>query len=157
MSGAGRPFRHEGSDRGADSMFRFAVVRTLVNESSDFVVIIPTTVADENKRDNERIDLLGTLQGEVMVFQHTTVRQISRGGMQVETTFPMQLDSLHDFRLTLGDKSVVVKGRVAHSKISEFDQDGVVYRSGIEFIDPPERVATAIKEFVETLRGVRAQ
>jgi hypothetical protein len=109
-------------------------------------------VSDQNKRDSERIDLLGVLQGEVMVFQPTAIRQISKGGMQVETTFALQLDSLHDFRLTLGDRSIVVKGRVAHSRISEFDHDGVTYRTGVEFIEPSERVAAVISEFVEELR-----
>lgn len=109
-------------------------------------------MSDQPKRDAERIDLLGALQGEVMVFQPTAVRQISKGGMQVETTFPLQLDSLHEFRLTLGDRSIVVKGRVAHSRISEFDHDGVTYRTGIEFIEPSEPVATAISEFVAELR-----
>jgi hypothetical protein len=109
-------------------------------------------VSDPTKRDSERIDLLGTLHGEVMVFQPTAIRQISKGGMQVETTFPLQLDSLHDFRLTLGDRSIVVKGRVAHSRISEFDHDGVTYRTGVEFIEPSERVAAVISEFVEELR-----
>lgn len=112
-------------------------------------------MTDENKRDTERIELLGALHGEVMVFQPTAVRQISKGGMQVETTFPLQLDSLHDFRLTLGDRSIVVKGRVAHSRISEFDQDGVTYRSGVEFIEPSERVASVISDFVELLRQER--
>ena len=64
--------------------------------------------------------------------------------MQVETSFPLQLDSLHDFRLTLGDRSVVVKGRIAHSRISDVDQDIITYRSGVEFIEPSERVAAAI-------------
>jgi hypothetical protein len=110
---------------------------------------------DENKRDSERIDLLGTLQGEVMVFQPTAIRQISRGGMQVETGFPLQLDSLHDFRLTLGDRSIVVKGRVAHSRISDVDQDIVTYRSGIEFIEPSERVASVITDFIDLVRQER--
>ena len=97
-----------------------------------------------DKRDTERVEFLGALQGEVMVFQPSAVRQMSHGGMQVETSFPLQLDSLHDFRLTLGDASVVVKGRIAHSRISDVDQDIVTYRSGIEFIEPSERVAAAI-------------
>jgi PilZ domain len=112
-------------------------------------------VSDQSKRDIERIEVLGTLEGEVMVFQPTAIRQISKGGMQVETTFPLQVDSLHDFRLTLSDRSVIVKGRVAHSRISEFDHDGVKYRSGIEFIEPPQRVAEAISDFVEELRQER--
>jgi hypothetical protein len=109
-------------------------------------------VEDDNKRDSQRIELLGTLRGEVMVFQHTAVHQISKGGMQVETSFPLQLDSLHDFRLTLGDRSIVVKGRVAHSRICEFDQEGVTYRTGVEFIEPSEPVAAVISEFVDELK-----
>src|SRR5918993_1541833 len=62
-----------------------------------------------DKRDSERVELLGALHGEVMVFQPSDVRQMSHGGMQVETGFPLQLDSLHDFRLTLGERSVVVR------------------------------------------------
>lgn len=86
-----------------------------------------------------------------MVFQPATVRQLSHGGMQVETGFPLQLDSLHDFRLRLGENAVVVKGRVAHSRISDVDQDVVLYRTGVEFIELPEHVATAISGFVDEL------
>ncbi len=71
----------------------------------------------EDKRDTERIEILGELKGEVTVFQPMAIREISRGGALIETGFPLQLDSLHEFRLTLGDRSVVVKGRVAHCSI----------------------------------------
>ena len=112
-------------------------------------------MTDDNKRDTERIELLGTLQGEVMVFQPTAIRQMSKGGMQVETVYPLQLDSLHDFRLTLGDRSIIVKGRVAHSRISDVDQEIVIYRSGVEFIEPSERVSSVISDFIELLRQER--
>jgi hypothetical protein len=56
------------------------------------------------------MELLGLLHGEVMTFQPMAVRQISRGGMQVETRFAQLLDSLHEFRLTLGERSIVIKG-----------------------------------------------
>lgn len=108
-----------------------------------------------NKRDSERIELLGALTGEVTVFQPMIIRQISRGGIQIETAFPLLLDSLHDFRLTLGDQSVVVKGRVAHSRICDVDQDVVIYRSGIEFIEPSPHVMAVISGFVEALRHKR--
>jgi hypothetical protein len=86
-----------------------------------------------------------------MVFQPMAIKQMSHGGMQVETTFPLQLDSLHDFRLTLGARSVVVKGRVAHSRITDVDQELVTYRTGIEFIEPSARVAEAIAAFVDAI------
>jgi hypothetical protein len=109
----------------------------------------------EDKRDTERIEILGELGGEVMVFQPMAIREISRGGAQVETGFPLQLDSLHDFRLTLGDRSIVIKGRVAHCSISDVDQEVVLYRSGIEFIEPPDRVATVIAGFVDAITNGR--
>lgn len=86
-----------------------------------------------------------------MVYQPTAVCEMSHGGMQVETAFPMQLDSLHDFRLTLGERSVVVKGRVAHSRISDVDQDIVTYRTGVEFIELSDHVRAAIGHFVDEI------
>src|SRR6266480_4873969 len=102
---------------------------------------------DDNKRDTERIAILGELHGEVMLYQHTTIKEISRGGAQIETVFPLHVDSLHEFRLTLGDRSVVVKGRVAHCSISDVDQEVVTYRSGVEFIEPPDHVGKVVVEF----------
>ena len=109
----------------------------------------------EDKRDAERIQILGELHGEGMIFQPMAIKEISRGGVQVETGYPFQLDSLHDFRLTLGDRSVVVKGRVVHCSIADVDQELVLYRSGIEFIEPSERVFSAIADFVDAIKSGR--
>jgi PilZ domain-containing protein len=112
----------------------------------------------EDKRDTDRIQILGELKGEVMIFQPMAIKEISRGGAQIETDFPLQLDSLHEFRLTLGDRSLVVKGRVAHCSITELEQELVLYKAGIEFIEPSERVATVINEFIDAVQaGRRAQ
>src|SRR4249920_3006497 len=108
-----------------------------------------------DKRDAHRVPILGELHGEVMVFQPMAIKEISRGGCQVETGFPLQLDSLHEFRLTLGDRSVVVKGRVAHCSISDMDQEVVLYRSGVEFTEPSERVFAVISDFINAVRDGR--
>jgi hypothetical protein len=50
----------------------------------------------------------------------------------------------------------VLKGRVAHSRISEVDQEIVTYRSGIEFVEPSDRVRAVIAEFLETLKANRS-
>jgi c-di-GMP-binding flagellar brake protein YcgR len=110
-----------------------------------------------DKRDTDRFEILGGLPGEVMIFQRIAIKEISRGGAQVETGFPLQLDSLHDFRLTLGDRSVVLKGRVAHCRISDVDQELVVYRAGIDFVEVSERVSDAIKEFMAAIRDGRRE
>ena len=106
-------------------------------------------------RDGERIEILGQLRGEVMVYQPVTITEISRGGAQVESAFPLQLDSLHDFRLVLGDRSVVVKGRVVHCSVRDVDQENLVYRSGVEFVDPSERVEAVIVDFIDRITDGR--
>jgi len=109
----------------------------------------------DDKRDTHRLQILGDLHGEVMVFQPMTIKEISRGGAQIETAFPLYLDSLHDCRLTLGDRSLVVKGRVAHCSITDVYQELVLYLTGIEFIEASERVSAAIADFIDAVTNGR--
>lgn len=111
--------------------------------------------APEEKRDRERVEILGELHGEVMIFQPLSIKEISHGGCLVETVFPLHINSLHDIRLTLGERSVVLKGRVAHCRISDVDQEIVHYRSGVEFIEPSERIREAIVHFIEAIKAGR--
>lgn len=112
-------------------------------------------MSDADRRGPERVPILGALQGEIMTFQPVLVREIGQGGVTVETQFPLQLDSLHELRLTLARKSVIVKGRVVHSRISDVDQEIVMYRTGLEFVDVPDRILEAIKEFLEAVKTDR--
>jgi hypothetical protein len=110
---------------------------------------------DSEKRHSERVPILGDLHGEIMVFQPMLIRDISTSGVTVETRFPLHLDSLHDLRLTLANKALVVKARVADSKISDVDEDIVTYRSGLEFVGASGRVIDAIREFLATIKAGR--
>ena len=101
--------------------------------------------------------MLGALVGEVMVYEPMVIKEVGVGGATVETRFPLHLDSLHDLRLTLGERSIVVNGRVVHSRISDVDQDIITYRTGIEFIEPSERVSAAIAHFVDALAKQKAK
>lgn len=111
--------------------------------------------APADRRTAERVEILGALHGEVMVYQPMTILEIGPGGVTIETPFPLQLDSLHDFRLTLGERSLVAKGRIVHSRISDVDQERVTYRSGVEFVEPPSRVREAIAEFIHSVKSAR--
>jgi hypothetical protein len=109
-----------------------------------------------NTRQAERLPILGELHGEIMVFEPLTVKELGSRGATIETRFPLHLDSLHDLRLTLGATSVVVKGRVVHSHISEMDQDVVAYLSGLEFVALPDYAASAINAFLEETKAERS-
>ena len=110
-------------------------------------------MVDENKRDNERVRVPSPLAGEVKVFQPMTILDVSHGGAQIETPFALQLDSLHDFKISLGTRSIVVKGRIAHCHIGELREGVVVYRTGVEFIENSMHVQTALDHFIEALKA----
>jgi hypothetical protein len=112
-------------------------------------------IDDTDKREKERVAPVHQLLGAVMVFQPMTIVEISHNGAQIETPFRLQLDSLHDFRLSLGERQVVVKGRIAHCYVGELRNDTTVYRSGIEFVEPSEPVHQAIAAFVDALAATR--
>ena len=108
------------------------------------------------KREAERVSILGHLPGEIMLFQPMLVTDISRTGATIETRFPLQLNSVHELRLTLGDISVIVKGCVMHSEINDVEQDVVVYRSGMQFVEAAERVTAAIAEYLDSVKSDRS-
>src|SRR3954471_19572241 len=103
-------------------------------------------------RDSERVPIAGQVTGEVTIYEPMTILDLSDRGAQVETIFPLHLDSLHEFRLALGSRSVVVKGRIAHCQIGELHEKTILYRTGIEFIEPTEHAVAAIHAFVEALK-----
>ena len=109
-------------------------------------------MTDADRRGAERVPIPGDLHGEIMVFQPMLIRDISNTGVTVETRFPLHLDSVHDLRLSLANQTVVIKGRVADSRISGVDQEVVTYRSGLEFVGASERVLDVIREYV-TISG----
>jgi hypothetical protein len=40
---------------------------------------------------------------------------------------------------------------VVHCSITDVEEELVVYRAGIEFIEPPERIASAIGDFIDAV------
>jgi hypothetical protein len=110
----------------------------------------------DRKREAERVPVPAQVHGEVTVFQPILLIDLSTRGALVETAVALQLDSLHDFRLTLGERSVVVKGRIAHCQIGDFVDGTPRYRTGLEFVEPSEHAQVAIRAFVDAQRAARA-
>jgi hypothetical protein len=101
------------------------------------------------KREAERVHIPGQIKGEVTVYEPMAILDLSDRGALVETTFALHVDSLHDFRLSLGERSVIVKGRIVHCHIGELQEGTVLYRNGIEFVEPSDHALAAIHAFVE--------
>jgi hypothetical protein len=102
-----------------------------------------------------RVPILGHLGGDITVVEPLLVKELGIGGATIETRFPLLIDSLHELRLILGDLTVVIKGRVVHSHISDIDAEVVAYQSGIEFVEAPHHVQDAITVYLNKLQSDR--
>ena len=105
----------------------------------------------EDRRENHRIDIDDGLSGSITVVEPMRVAQISPTGAQIDTTAALKVGTLHDIRLSLDVRPVVVKARVVHSSVRHLHRELVFYRTGVEFIDLTPRAANTIAQFVEHL------
>ena len=109
----------------------------------------------EEKRDNERVPVPAQVTGEVTTIHPMIILDISGQGAQIETTVMLPPEGLHDFRISLGSRSVVVKGRIVHCQIGELREGAVIYRSGVEFVELSPHAQIAIEAFVDAQRAAR--
>lgn len=106
-----------------------------------------------DQRQRPRVPLPNGLSGEVTVYRPLTVSDLSAIGARVETPEPLRVNSIRAFRLNLGEQTVVLKGRIAHSSVRALDDHQVVYTSGVEFLDVPQVARLAIERFLERVGG----
>ena len=112
-------------------------------------------MSDPKPRLSERLPILGHLGGEITVIEPFSVIALGPRGATIDTRFPLVIDSLHQVRLHLEDTAVVAHGRVVHCSINEIANEGVSYRSGLEFVNPPEHVVQALTAYVVALKAAR--
>ena len=91
--------------------------------------------------------------------QPIIVLEMSLGGMSIETGFPLEVGSLHSFRLTLGDGATIevtarvrVSGRVMHTR-STADGDKVAYVTGLQFVDDDEDQSGGVGDLINRVRS----
>jgi hypothetical protein len=101
------------------------------------------------RRRSPRIEILNRIHGHATAFDvFVTLRDMSLGGMSLETAFPFPEGATHEFRLAMGDElAAVVKGRVVRCREHVRSDGGRVYYTGIEFLEeaPPGLVAEMLE------------
>jgi len=96
--------------------------------------------------------MLDRVQGRAVSLDvAVTVRDMSLGGMSIETAFPFPEGATHEFSLTLGDESsVLLRGRAVRSR-TETSADGTLrYVTGIQFVDDdPDDATGSVGGFID--------
>ena len=89
-----------------------------------------------DRRRSPRVELMGRVHGELISSNLPVhVREISLGGMSIETREGFESGSVLSFVLTLGDGAgVLVAGRIVYSRMID-GSDPAMYVSGLEFVD----------------------
>lgn len=110
----------------------------------------------DDHRESPRLEILGTLPGEVSVLAPIAIRDISKVGVLAECAYPLLIGSAHELRLHLGSGAVVVTARVVRCQVADLGHDLVRYVAGLEFIDLAPHAASAIAAFIDDVRQQRA-
>jgi Tfp pilus assembly protein PilZ len=105
-----------------------------------------------DRRRSARVELMGRLHGQLISADlPVQVREISLGGMSVETPEGFETGSVLTFVLTLGDGAgVLVATRVVYSRLLG-DSSPATYVSGLEFVDE-DGESGGVSDLVEKVR-----
>ena len=104
------------------------------------------------RRRSPRIQILGRVHGYVASLDVSVkVREMSIGGLSMETEFPFPVGAQHDFSLTLGDgASVHLTGQVVYSRELANEDGSKLWVTGVRFTHD-ESDAPAVDAFVNRL------
>lgn len=105
-------------------------------------------MATERRR-SSRVDIVKHVAGRVVpVNSHVQVKQMSLGGMVIETDAELSPRGVHEFRLRLTDGAeTLVRGHIVHGRF-EVKYGGVKYTLGVEFAFVPVESAELIRRFI---------
>ncbi len=107
------------------------------------------------RRRSPRIEILGRVRGHlVSLDMPIVIRDMSLGGMSMETIVPFEVGSVHEFRLTLGDDSwLLLRGEVRHSRNIAPPGAAPCYQCGVQFVDdkPSAESPTTVAAIIEKI------
>jgi PilZ domain len=108
-----------------------------------------------DRRRSPRIEILGRLHGHIASLDvPVTVREISLGGLSLETSFAFPTGIVHEFRLTLGDGSAVeLRGRIVYSRDGTSPEGEHIFVSGVQFVDDePAAGDSSVDHIIEKIK-----
>lgn len=108
----------------------------------------------KERRRTTRIEIIQQIGGMVVPMRaHLRVKEMSLGGMLIETNAELPPLDIQEFRLQLSDGGeTMVRGHVVHGRFA-VRQGGVMYTLGIEFSFLPKESVEVIRKFILEIKA----
>jgi hypothetical protein len=105
-----------------------------------------------DRRRSPRVEVIGKVSGRVVSLDvPIVVREMSLGGMSIESPTAFEVGTVTDFLLTLGDGAgIEVYGRTVYTRPLE-GTDEPRFLSGIQFVDQDEAVRRPVDGIISKL------
>ena len=105
------------------------------------------------RRQHPRVDIVKYVAGRIVpVNAFVQVKEMSVGGMSIETDAELSPKGVHDFRLKLiGGEETLVRGHIVHGRF-DVKYGGVKYVLGVRFSFVPVESAEVIRRFIAEAR-----
>jgi len=102
------------------------------------------------RRRTPRVALLGQVHGQIASLDvPIRVREMSLGGLSMETSIAFPVGALHDFSLTLGDgASVQLRGEVIYSKQMSTADGSALFITGVRFVGDESEEAAGAEQII---------
>jgi hypothetical protein len=106
------------------------------------------------RRRSPRMEILGRLHGHVVSLDApVVVREMSLGGMSLETHFPFPEGAIHEFRLTMGDDSTtLLRARIVRCREVAAADGSKAYISGVQFVEDEAPSDSAISTLIDKIK-----
>jgi hypothetical protein len=106
-----------------------------------------------DRRQTPRIEVLGHIHGHIVSLDaRMTALDLSVGGFSMETTFPVESNEEHDFRLVCPDGTwSQFRARAAYCRRYKTPEGLPRYVSGLQFIEPPDPGDAVIDQLLTVL------
>ncbi len=106
----------------------------------------------QDRRRAPRVDAVGRVQGRIVSLDaEVRIREISLGGLSIESSMEFPVGAVHRFELCLGDGALVaVSAAARYSRQTGIGGAGN-YITGFQFVEDESDQDVAVTQFVEGL------
>lgn len=102
-----------------------------------------------------RVEVLGRVRGFLdSLDSPLVVREMSLGGLSIETAFPLEVGSVHELRLAVGESAWVrLRAEVRHCRKTSAPGTSPRFVTGVQFVDAAGAQGASVADLIDTIKS----